>query len=82
MAHGVLENDFEWRGTASRSVQRVEFSFDLKIGNLTTPDLASTYFIDTPSTPNPYLTLCLKFVDEASAKYLVGQLISPILNPK
>src|SRR6185369_7248280 len=32
-----------------------------------------------PSTPKPYFTLLLKLIEDASGKYLVGQLTSPIL---
>ncbi len=31
------------------------------------------------STPNPYCTLRLKLIEEASSKYFVGQEISPML---
>ena len=44
--------------------------------------LAMTYFATVPSTPNPYRTLLLKLMEDASLKYLVGQLSSPILKPK
>jgi len=39
-------------------------------------------FKDVISTPNPYLTLRAKVIDDASSKYLVGHEISPILNLK
>ena len=32
----------------------------------------------TPNTPNPYFRLLVKFIDEASSKYLVGHVISAI----
>lgn len=41
------------------------------------PIFCSTYFIAVESTPIPYIMLLLKFIEEASLKYLVGQLISP-----
>jgi hypothetical protein len=42
------------------------------------PDLWSANFIDIASTPRPYVTDRDKFIEDASSKYLVGQLISPI----
>ena len=35
--------------------------------------------MEVARTPSPYFTLLEKLIDEASAKYFVGQLISPIL---
>ena len=54
----------------------------LKIENLFIPDLCSIYLRVLEITPKPYFTLLLKFIEDASSKYLVGQLSSPILKPK
>ena len=35
--------------------------------------------VETIKQPIPYFRLLLKLIDDASGKYLVGQLISPIL---
>src|SRR5208337_4925373 len=50
-----------------------------KILNFFTPPLCNTNFIVVASTPKPYFTLLRKFMDDASRKYFVGQLSSPIL---
>jgi hypothetical protein len=47
-----------------------------------TPDFCKRYFMAVDRTPNPYVMLLEKLMEEASSKYLVGQLISPIRNPK
>ena len=43
------------------------------------PILANLYCKLTSNTSSPYLQERIKFIEEASAKYLVGQEISPIL---
>ena len=48
------------------------------IGN---PIFAKRYAILVVNTSSPYLHERIKFIDEASGKYFVGQEISPILNP-
>jgi hypothetical protein len=58
------------------------FPVALKMLKFPAPHFWSLNFTDVARTPNPYLTLLLKLIDEASSKYLVGQLISPILKPK
>lgn len=45
------------------------------------PQRHNRYFIETPSTPNPYMVLRFKLMEDASSKYLVGQVISPISKP-
>jgi hypothetical protein len=45
------------------------------------PILCKKCFKDTHNTPNPYIELRLKFILDASAKYLVGHVTSPIENP-
>ena len=42
------------------------------------PDFCSANFKLVPNTPNPYLTLRAKLIEDASAKYRVGQETSPI----
>jgi hypothetical protein len=42
------------------------------------PILCIRNFKDVLSTPSPYFTLRLKLIEDASAKYFVGQEISPI----
>ncbi len=42
------------------------------------PHLHKRYLTATSSTPKPYLVLRRKLIDEASLKYFVGQVISPI----
>jgi hypothetical protein len=54
----------------------------LKIEYFFTQALSNKYFTDVAKTPRPYFTLLEKLMDEASLKYFVGQLISPIRNPK
>ena len=58
------------------------FPAALNMGKSLTPHFWSTNFAEVDRTPRPYLTLLLKFIEEASSKYRVGQLISPILNLK
>src|SRR6185312_1100921 len=47
----------------------------------TTPILASLNRSAVPRQPNPYLMLRRKLIEEASGKYLVGQLTSAMVNP-
>jgi len=54
----------------------------LKRGDDSIPAFWSTYLIEVRSTPQPYVTLREKFIDDASWKYFVGHLISPIWYPK
>lgn len=49
---------------------------------LATPAFRRRNLAAVASTPIPYRTLRGKLIDEASSKYRVGQLISPIRNPK
>ena len=53
----------------------------LYIGFLIIPMRCKKWVIDTFSTPKPYFTLRLKLIDDASSKYLVGQVISAISKP-
>ena len=45
------------------------------------PHLQNRYTNETFNTPNPYIALRLKLIDEASSKYLVGQVTSAISKP-
>jgi len=45
------------------------------------PIFASRNFNPTARQPKPYFKLRLKLIDDASAKYFVGQLTSPIVKP-
>jgi len=45
------------------------------------PDLCARKAAVVFSTPNPYCTLRLKSIEDASSKYRVGQEISPIRKP-
>src|SRR6266849_1607283 len=49
-----------------------------KIENCARPLCCRKNFSVVCNTPKPYFTLRLKLIDEASAKYLVGQETSPI----
>jgi hypothetical protein len=60
-------------------VQSVSFSNNV---GLATPVFRRRNLADVARTPIPYWTLRVKLIDEASSKYRVGQLISPIRNPK
>jgi hypothetical protein len=53
-----------------------------KMESFLSPDFCRRYFMAVAKTPNPYAVLLEKLMEEASSKYLVGQLISPIRNPK
>src|SRR5271169_1291809 len=48
---------------------------------LARPILASRYCMPTFRQPKPYFTLRRKLIEDASLKYLVGQLTSPIVKP-
>jgi hypothetical protein len=48
------------------------------MGSLRKPQRWKTWLRETRSTPKPYLTERWKLIDEASLKYLVGQVISPM----
>ena len=52
--------------------------FQIYILNFNIPFLCKKCLILTFNTPKPYFTLLLKLMDDASSKYLVGQLISAI----
>src|SRR6266481_8096188 len=54
---------------------------DLNSSELPNPILASRYLKPVPRQPNPYLILRLRLIEDASGKYFVGQLTSPIVNP-
>src|SRR4051812_11454839 len=45
------------------------------------PHFAKRNFKPVDRQPKPYFTLRRKLIDDASLKYLVGQLTSPIVNP-
>jgi len=49
--------------------------------NFPTPNFCKKYFVETASTPMPYFALRLKFIEDASSKYLVGHVTSAIENP-
>src|SRR5882757_5494189 len=49
--------------------------------DLNSPILASRNFRPTPRQPKPYFTLRWKLMEEASLKYFVGQLTSPMVKP-
>src|SRR6266850_8306318 len=49
--------------------------------DLTIPSLASRNLNPTLRQPKPYFTLRRKLMEEASLKYFVGQLTSPIVKP-
>src|SRR5436190_14615704 len=54
------------------------------VGNsldLSNPILARRNLKPVARQPNPYLMLRRRLIEEASAKYLVGQLTSAIVNP-
>ena len=53
----------------------------LYIGFLIIPMRCKKWVTDTFNTFKPYFTLRLKLIDDASSKYLVGQVISAISNP-
>src|ERR1017187_3544261 len=48
---------------------------------LASPIFASRNFIPTFRQPKPYLQLRWKLMDDASLKYFVGQLTSPMVKP-
>lgn len=53
-----------------------------KISERTIPVFWRRNLNEVARTPRPYFTLLVKLMEDASSKYLVGQLISPIRNPK
>ena len=59
----------------------VKSGAELNSSDFRQPIFASRNFIPTDRQPKPYFTLRLKLIEDASSKYFVGQLTSPIVKP-